>query len=349
MTLPIPSNIPLNSILDFHRNDLVNPPTAPVVVENLKAIDPRTALNMPMPVVDSSAGAALQDALNANVKTLQLGIPATEPSAEQAVFLEISTMLGAQAGQAGAAPANVQSLLSQSLNKLDSLGSAALGQLLSDILAADVPELGKQIKTEAKNNASHNVIVNWPGSDASLAVSENPKIAMNVLYQNLQNSGIFAADQLKKILLPAVDGKSEQLSDAGSLESHISQLVLQLSQDSPSVRDSVKLLLRGDLLWQGQLMPNVQARLYREDAWESDPNQAGQLQKGSRLTMELNLPHLGPIKVVGLQFGKSLHVSIESSAATQAVFSSDFDNLMAQMREQVDPDAMVSLAQKASG
>jgi hypothetical protein len=67
MAIPIPPNLPINPVVDFHRNDLISPPTAPTVVESLGAIDPRVALNLPLPVADSSAGGSLQDSLHSAV------------------------------------------------------------------------------------------------------------------------------------------------------------------------------------------------------------------------------------------------------------------------------------------
>ena len=93
MAIPIPSNLPINPVVDYHRNDLITPPAAPAVIESLGAIDPRVALNMPLPVGDSSAGAAMHDALqNAAARA---GTPiASEPSVDQAVLLELSSMSG---------------------------------------------------------------------------------------------------------------------------------------------------------------------------------------------------------------------------------------------------------------
>lgn len=345
MAIPIPSNLPINPVVDYHRNDLITPPSAPAVVESLGAIDPRVALKMPLPVGDSSASAAMHDALQ-NAAARAGAAVASEPNVDQAVFLELSSMTGDLAEAAGnPSQARVTSLLSQSLARMDTLGGAALGQLLSDILAVDVPELGKSIATDAKAAVVQNAVVNWPGASAQtpLVNVADPKLAMATLYQNLQSSGIFAADQLKRLLFPASEEDGTPLATSNSVETETANLVNQLSTDSPAVRDSVKLLLRGDILWQGQLMPNVQGRLYREDAWEADPEQPGQLQKGSRITMEVTLPNLGPFKVVGTQFGESVHVAVEGAPEAQSTLTNAFSDLLQKMRAQVDPDAKVSL------
>jgi hypothetical protein len=119
----------------------------------------------------------------------------------------------------------------------------------------------------------------------------------------------------------------------------------QLSNDAPMIRDSMRLLLRGDLLWQGQLMPNVQGRLYREDAWQSDPHQPNQLEKGSSITLEVGLPNLGPLKIIGTQFGESLQLIIQADPNAQASMSADFAALEAQLHAQIDPETRISLGQ----
>ena len=351
MAIQIPSSLPINNTVDFHRNDLVSPPSAPAVVESLGAIDPRVALKMPLPVVDSAAGHALHDAMQeAAAKFGSANLQQLEPHVDKAVLLELSNAVGSNAlTDTKEQNKDVQNLLSQNLSRLDKLGSAALGQLLSNILEVDVPELGGQVSTQNKSKVNSEAIVNWPNmSQAKVGEQVDPKIAMGILYQNLQNSGIFAADQLKKLLLPAgSDGYDRKISPE-NFEDEAAKLVSQLSTDTSVVRDSVKLLLRGDLLWQGQLMPNVQGRLYREDAWELEDKPPFELQKGSRITLDVTLPNLGPFKVVGTQFGESVHVAIQASPEAQSILADSFSKLLEQMHSQVDPDAKVSLKDEAS-
>jgi hypothetical protein len=319
MTIPIPSGSPVNPVMDFRRNDLVTPPTAPAVIENVQAIDPRVALNMPIPVASSPDSAALRDVLLAS-----------QPN--NAVLLELS---GTQAQQETV----LDPVLAQSLSKMDSLGSLALGQLLSDSLLNETANAGNQSEQ-----------VNWPGSlnSNSIALAADPKDAMNALYQNLQNSGIFAADQLKKLLMPAGSMDEQHLQVLESTQQQVGGLLEQLATDNPAMKDAVKLLLRGDLVWQGQLTPNVQAKIYRSDAWETDPQNSSQLLKGSRLTMEVNLPNLGKIEVVGVQFGDQLNIQVKASNASNQILLPQFDVLLQQMRDQIDAQANVSLIKSDS-
>ena len=319
MTIPIPSGSPVNPVMDFRRNDLVSPPTAPAVIENVQAIDPRVVLNMPTPVASSPDSAALRDALLAS-----------QPN--NAVLLELS---GTQAQQETV----LDPVLAQSLSKMDSLGSLALGQLLSDSLL-----------NESANTGNQSTQVHWPGSlnNNPNALATDPKAAMNTLYQNLQNSGIFAADQLKKLLMPAGSMDEQHLQVLESTQQQVGGLLEQLATNNPAMKDAVKLLLRGDLLWQGQLTPNVQAKMYRSDAWETDPQNSSQLLKGSRLTMEVNLPNLGKIEVVGVQFGDQLNIQVKASNASNQILLPQFDVLLEQMRDQIDAQANVSLIKSDS-
>lgn len=351
MAIQIPPNLPINNIVDVHHNERISPPSAPTVVERIGAIDPRVALKIALPVVDLAAGHGLQDAIqDAAAKFGATNLQQLEPHVDKAVLLELSKAVGSNA-LIGAKDhdADVTNLLSQNLSKLDRSGSAALGQLLSNILQIDVPELGEQVNAQNKPRVNSEAIVTWPNIEtAKVGEQVDPKVALNILYQNLQNSGIFAADQLKKLLLPAGSDTDERKISADQFEGEAVKLFSQLSTDAAVVRDSVKLLLRGDLLWQGQLMPNVQGRLYREDAWEADDKPPYELQKGGRITLEVTLPNLGPFKVVGTQFGESIHIAIQASPQAQSVLANSFSRLLEQMHAQVDPDAKVSLKDEMS-
>lgn len=351
MAIQIPSSLPISNTVDFHRNDLVSPPSAPAVVESLGAVDPRVALKMPLPVVDSAAGHSLHDAIqDAVAKFGAINPQQFERHVDKAVLLELSRAVESSALNGhNNQNTDVENLLSQNLSNLDKSASAALGQLLSNILEIEISELGGQVSPKNKAGMNSEVIVNWPNLENTKADDFiDPKVAMGILYQNLKNSGIFAADQLKKLILPAGSDGDYQKISAESFQDEATRLVSQLSTDGSAVRDSVKLLLRGDLLWQGQLMPNVQGRLYREDAWEADEKPPFELKKGCRITLDVILPNLGPFKVVGTQFGESVHIAIQASPEGQSVLVSSFPTLLEQMHAQVDPDAKISIKNEIS-
>ena len=342
MAIQIPTTgIPANPIVEFHRNDLVNPPGAPSVVETLKAIDPRVALNMALPVNDANPSVTLHNAIQA---AMLKGSQLAEPGVNQAVLLELSKTQAKLDPATAAVLADAKSTVSPSLSRLDNLGSAALGQLLSNILEAE--DLDPNLALKNKTNTA---VVAWPSGDQNIPLASDPRAAMNILYQNLQNSGIFAGEQIKKLLMPAALSIAEETeSFDGDVPQKATTLLSQLHSDSPQVRDAVKLLLRGDLAWQGLLLPNLYVVFKREDAWQQSTEDPGQVMKGARITMEVDLPHLGKLKVVGTQFGESVNLTIETSAQTKSILSERLTDLKDQISQHVKVETHVAISDGAA-
>jgi len=327
--------------VEFHRNDLVNPPGAPSVVETLKAIDPRVALNMALPVNDANPSVTLHNAMQA---AMLKGSQLAEPGVNQAVLLELSKTQAKLDPATAAVLADAKSTVSPSLSRLDNLGSAALGQLLSNILEAE--DLDPNLALKNKTNTA---VVAWPSGDQNIPLASDPRSAMNILHQNLQNSGIFAGEQIKKLLMPAAVSIAEETETFdGDVPQQVAALLSQLKSDTPQVRDAVKLLLRGDLAWQGLLLPNLYVVFKREDAWQQSTEDPGQVMKGARITMEVDLPHLGKLKVVGTQFGESVNLTIETSAQTKSILSERLTDLKDQISQHVKVETHVAISDGAA-
>ena len=113
------------------------------------------------------------------------GSQLAEPEINQAVLLELSKTQSQMNPATAAVVADAKSSLAPSLSRLDSLGSAALGQLLSNILDADEVD-----PTLAQKNKLTMATVNWPSTNREVALASDPRVAINILYQNLQNSGL---------------------------------------------------------------------------------------------------------------------------------------------------------------
>ena len=342
MAIQIPTTgIPANPIVEFHRNDLVNPPGAPSVVETLKAIDPRVALNMALPVNDANPSVTLHNAMQA---AMLKGSQLAEPGVNQAVLLELSKTQAKLDPATAAVLADAKSTVSPSLSRLDNLGSAALGQLLSNILEAE--DLDPNLALKNKTNTA---VVTWPSGDQNIPLASDPRAAMHILHQNLQNSGIFAGEQIKKLLMPAAVSIAEETETFdGDVPQQVATLLSQLKSDTPQVRDAVKLLLRGDLAWQGLLLPNLYVVFKREDAWQQSTEDPGQVMKGARITMEVDLPHLGKLKVVGTQFGESVNLTIETTAQTKSILSERLTDLKDQISQHVKVETHVAISDGAA-
>ncbi len=77
------------------------------------------------------------------------------------------------------------------------------------------------------------------------------------------------------------------------------------------------MLTQGQMVWLTDLAPGVPMRIVREDAWRNVANRPAQLEKGAMLRVELNLPNLGRIRVVGSQWGQDVSLQIAHETNSQ--------------------------------
>ena len=111
-----------------------------------------------------------------------------------------------------------------------------------------------------------------------------------------------------------------QNSDRPTSEPSIAQLtkwVSALEPDSEPAQQAAHMLTQGQMVWLADLAPGVPMRIVREDAWRNDLDRRAQLEKGAMLRVELNLPNLGRIRVVGSQWGQDLSLQIAHDASSQ--------------------------------
>ncbi len=162
------------------------------------------------------------------------------------------------------------------------------------------------------------------GQDAALA--KTPADALQMLRLGLERSPMLAiarfaeAVGLKREKTLGVKGESI----VGSAATIAAAQALQSLPEpaSTEVLNGVTLLMHGQLFWQGQITPGVYARIFRDDAYAQDPAAAGgALVKGAKVTVELELPTLGAIRVHAMQVAQTVSVVIEPQLANQAVLS----------------------------
>jgi len=237
------------------------------------------------------------------------------------------------------------------------------GQLyVSPEQAIDDPELAHTLKLAAQLGRAESgphtlkwpqpVTANGQPMPRGQAVAQNPQQALVALRDALASSPMLAVSQLAHKLAPDVlketaapgravsnkssNGRPESLleklraSDADlahdrSLEDLSSQLPQAGSQQ---VQDGLNLLMHGQLLWAGELLPGVQARIFREDAYAEDPDTpGGQLVKGSQISLEAQLPTLGHVTIRGLQVKDSVGLLVLPEKKAQGVLKNNLAEL----------------------
>lgn len=302
MVFPIPpTNLPDTSTASTPKVkvEAVNK-VAPVVLNDQVSVDPRTALKLPDPVVQMQSGAQVRSALS------HPGLIAGELDAGHAALLE---------------------------------GMASHASILQGSLKPQSAELGKLLAQLASLDPGDALQGNWPGvNDKPWRGPGNevlsPKQVMQHLLLSLSSSSIFSARHLVDVLGPKILHPSG--IDDVSLQDETTKVLENLSSESAVAKESARLLLHGHLFWQGELMPGVQARITREDAWENDPEHDGQLLKGSQISLEINLPRAGLFKVTGVQFGESLRLKIETSPDKQGIFREHLAELDSRFKDQIE-------------
>ena len=298
--------------------DIVNPPAnklradavtkiGPVVLNDQVSVDPRTAVNLAIPTT------MLDGAVVARNPLAQPGVIVT-PGMDAGAAATLEGALFAQTGVDG--------------------NEHGLPQDLARILS----DLGS-----AKKNTE--MTTQWPA--VNLSSSPDPKVAAELspqqvltqnfqkLFQGLAGSPMFAASELKQLLEPYL---SQNISNSAAdlkLRDSAAQLMDKMNIDNPAVKDGARLLMYGNLLWQGQILPGVQARIAREDAWEKDPQNEGQIMRGSKISIEMDLPNTGTFKVVGLQFGDWLNVKLSPNPQFQNAFQDQLGTLSERLQDQV--------------
>lgn len=278
---------------------------APVVLNDQVSVDPRTAVNMAIPTTLLDGATVARNSLS------QPGVifsPGMNPGAA-------ATLEGALLAHAG-------------LDGSDSGLPQDLARILGDVgVAKKSTELVTQWPT-VNLTTSADAPENLP---PQLALAQN----FQKLLQGLAGSPMFAASELKQLLEPYLSQQVAGGSADVKLRDRAAQLLDKLTTDHPAVRDGARLLLHGNLLWQGEIIQGVQARIQREDAWERDPQNPAQMMRGSKISIEMDLPNSGTFKVVGLQFGDWLNVKLSPNPEFQNVFQDQLQDLTERLEDQV--------------
>jgi hypothetical protein len=261
----------------------VSPVTAvPGVAEEAQSLDSRVALQWTQPVFAGAEGQAGRSALaaplpQALLQSPKLAVPGFQPQGADPDALKSG---------------DVHPLLAQGLSTwLSGVLAKSNGNVVN--LMPFLLSIAAQTSTKPKDGE--------PKAPSSADINSQLKS----IYQAIAKSDVFAAQKLNEAWMSRRDASFQEPSAA-----QLTQWVSALEPDSDAAEQAARMLTQGNMVWQAELVPGLPMRIVREDAWRNNPKQTGQLEKGAMLKVEVTLPNLGELRILGSQWGPdiSLHI-----------------------------------------
>ncbi|NDD11169.1 MAG: flagellar hook-length control protein FliK [Betaproteobacteria bacterium] len=109
--------------------------------------------------------------------------------------------------------------------------------------------------------------------------------------------------------------------------------VLTPQQGEQAMRDGLKILMDGRMIWHGQFTPGVPMAMERSDAWRADRDSAGGMQKGTSLRFHLSLPQLGDLEIRAVGFGGQVSARVHAHPAVAGALARALPDLQTRLRE----------------
>ena len=334
-------------------------PVAPVsavpgIPEDAQHLDSRVALQWAQPVLQAEKGQTARTALSVPlavqiVKPLNpKGFESQGPDPDALLKGEVHPML----------EEGLASWINFVLNKPAPNFRANAAQL--NLQKAEIRGKPAQTDPTATTDITSEVeILEAPKVNAKLATAESDAIANNArpatqknetkvlpallnLYEALANSEIFAAQRLSEAWLPKRVkphlGEAQEAFNALAQPiaapsiAQLTKWMAALEPDSEHAQQAAHMLTQAQMVWQAELVPGIPMRLVREDAWRNQANKPAQLEKGATLKVEVELPNLGRIRIVGSQWGSDLSLQIAHAVNAQDRWSSLMPSLMEELQ-----------------
>ena len=312
----------------------------PGIPEDAQHLDSRVALQWAQPVLQAEKGQTARTALSVPlavqiVKPLNIkGFESQGPDPDALLKGEVHPML--EEGLASW----INFVLTKPSPHLRFNVSQPNTASTTETASGDEIKQTSQVKVEPANAEPDTTSTQVKLATKTTTASVLP-VLLN-LYEALANSEIFAAQRLSEAWLPKRvkphlgEAKEAFNSMAQPIaEPSISQLtkwVAALEPDSEHAQQAAQMLTQGQMVWQAELAPGIPMRLVREDAWRNQANKPAQLEKGATLKVEVELPNLGRIRIVGSQWGSDLSLQIAHAANAQDQWSSLMPSLMEELQ-----------------
>ena len=272
------------------------------------------------------SGVLAKSSGNANAANLSLFMAnaSAMPTGNQSELNEAST--------AGTAKSTTQTNLSSPAEVLSQLKNIYQSIAGSDVFAAQrLNEAWMPRKLGAKQTPKLEAFTAGTAKSTTQTNLSSPAEVLSQLkniYQSIAGSDVFAAQRLNEAWMPrklepkqtpkleafknseveAFEKLAQPIQEPSAAQ--LTQWVSALEPDSDAAEQAASMLTQGNMVWQAELVPGLPMRIVREDAWRNNPNQAGQLEKGAMLKVEITFPNLGELRILGSQWGQDISLQI---------------------------------------
>lgn len=214
----------------------------------------------------------------------------------------------------------------------------------SQFLEALLPEVfgSTQNPAGAANRGQAQIAANLQASDASYAGGQTDDAAMDPEVQlqrapptnaNANTSQATGAQQSAQPSGLATGMSAAQArNDLAASQMPVGMLITA-PQIEEGLRDALRLLMDGRMVWNGQFTPNTPMLLERSDAWRANNKALGGMEKGTSLRIRFDLPNLGAVDIRALGFGGQVSVRVHAQSASTSAFAQALPALQARLKE----------------
>ena len=99
-----------------------------------------------------------------------------------------------------------------------------------------------------------------------------------------------------------------------------------------AIKDALRILMDGRILWTGELLPDLKAHFERRDAWRADRRSPGGVHKGTSLRLLIDLPNLGPLEIRATGFGGQAILRLHATSGSTPTFSGAISSLQERLK-----------------
>lgn len=195
-----------------------------------------------------------------------------------------------------------------------------------------------QLLKQTQSSASFSKPTPWPeptsdeqvpaDTAATMPRADAVLQAIQKLRTALSSAEVFAARQLANQWFGP-----ERNDPDGQASAQAQRWVQALSPEHPAAQQATHMLMTGQMVWQGELLPGLPMRIHREDSWRENAPGSGRLEKGAALSLEIDLPQLGHLKVTGQQWGDQLDVIVRIPRQGNALLRNAWPELQKRLTE----------------